>query len=225
MTCPVVLAARYRAGVNAELSHPAHLLPTPVCVAAGPVGALCGALLWPRQLETVQPGQGAVCSMCTRQQATAIRLPPADARTSTGEHATGPDGTTYSALGWPVHLRGDHVVLPLRHDTAAHVVPVELVETIMPILTSLDRPVAVLLHPDAPGNGIVITGEPYGVPLPWPDTVQTVSGMLVLPPSETPHGPVSWWYQAPAHALGTYREIDIFAAVRKAGHIAQPQQS
>lgn len=112
------------------------------------------------------------------------------------------------------------MVLPLGHCATAQIVPVDLAEAIMPILTALDRPAPALLHPDAPGCGVVIAGEPYGVPLPWPEAVQVVTGMLALPPSLTPHGPVRWYRQAPDHPLATCREIDIFAAVRTAGPAA-----
>ncbi|MGH3777374.1 MAG: hypothetical protein ACRDRR_16880 [Pseudonocardiaceae bacterium] len=212
MSCAAVLAARYRPGVGAQASHPVHLLPLPVRAADSAVGALCGALLSPRQLETVEPGQGTPCSMCVRQQAATIQ-PPTTA-------ATRLDSTAYCALGWPVHVQGDHVVLPLGNCATAQIVPVDLAEAMTPILIALDRPAPVLLHPDAPGCGVIIAGEPYGVPLPWPDAVQVVTGVLALPPSRTPNGPVYWYGQAPIHPLATCREIDIFAAARTAAKAA-----
>lgn len=135
--------------------------------------------------------------------------------------ATHPDETAYQGLGWPVHLQGDQVVLPLGQCATALVVPMDLAEAITPILTALNRPAPVLLHPDAAGCCVVIAGEPYGVPLPWPEPVRVVTGVLALPPSQTPHGPVRWYRQAPTHPLGTCREIDVFAAVRTAGQAAQ----
>ena len=226
MSCPTVLAARYRPGVGAQASHPVHLLPLPVRAADSAAGALCGALLSPQSLETVEPGQGTPCSMCVQQQAATIHTPSTDAATPQLAGLTaGLDGTAYCALGWPVRLRGEQVVLPLGHCATAQIVPMDLAETIMPILNALDRPAPVLLHPDAPGCGVVIAGEPYGIPLPWPETVQVITGMLALPPSGTPHGPVRWYRQAPAHPLATCREIDVFAAVRTAGQAAHRPQS
>ncbi|MGH3815123.1 MAG: hypothetical protein ACRDUV_22205, partial [Pseudonocardiaceae bacterium] len=226
VSCPTVLAARYRPGVGAQASHPVHLLPLPVHAADSAAGALCGALLSPQNLETVEPGQGTPCSMCVRQQAATIQAPTTEeaAAPQLAGPSTGLDGTAYCALGWPVRLQDEHVVLPLGHCATAQIVPMDLVEAITPILTALDRPAPVMLHPDAPGCGVVIAGEPYGVPLPWPDAVQVVTGMLALPPSETPHGPVRWYGQAPAHPLATCREIDIFAAVRTAGQAAHGPQ-
>ncbi|MGH3882295.1 MAG: hypothetical protein ACRDRY_11055 [Pseudonocardiaceae bacterium] len=221
MSCATVLAARYRPGVGAQASHPVHLLPLPVRAADHAASALCGALLSPQKLETVEPGQGTPCSMCARQQAAMIQVSTTETATpQPAGSATGLDRTAYRALGWPVHMQGDHVVLPLGNRATAQIVPVDLAEAITPILTALDRPAPVLLHPDAPGCGVVIAGEPYGVPLPWPDAVQVVTGMLALPPSQTPNGPVRWYGQAPTHPLATCREIDIFAAVRTAAQAA-----
>ena len=135
--------------------------------------------------------------------------------------ATHPAETDYRRLGWSVHLEGDQVVLPLGQCATALIMPMDLAEAIAPLLTALNSPAPVLLHPDAPGRGVVIAGEPYGVLLPWPEAVQVVPGALTLPPSKTSHGPVRWYRQAPTHPLDTCREIDVFAAVRKAGRAAQ----
>jgi hypothetical protein len=170
------------------------------------VGAFCGELLSLPKPEAVESGQGVACPMCVLQHAATAQAPRSE--------------TDYSALGWPVHLQGDQLVLPLGHCATAQIVPVELAAAITPILAALDRPVPVLVHPDAPDCGVVITGEPYGVPLPWPETVQVVTGMLALPPSRTPHGPVHWYQQAPHHPLATCREIDVFSAMRTAGPVA-----
>lgn len=228
MSFAAVLAARYRPGVGARAAHPVHLIPLPVRAADGAVGALCGALLSLRDLETVEPGQGMPCSMCVLQRAVttqvqATELPTEAAMPQRAGLATHPDETAYRELGWPVRRQGDQVVLPLGHCATALVVPVGLAEAIMPILTALDHPAPVLLRPDNPGCGVVIAGEPYGVPLPWPETVQVVTGTLTLPPSRTSHGPVRWYGQAPTHSLATCREIDVFAAVRTVGQAAHRQ--
>lgn len=230
MSGAAVLAARYRPGVDTQATHPVHLIALPVSAAVGAVGALCGTLLSPQKLETVEPGQGKPCSMCVLRHAATTQpstteLPTEAAMRQRARLATHPDETTaYRGPDWPVHLQGDQVVLPLGHCATALVMPMDLAETIMPILTVLDRPAPVLLHPDAPGCGVVIAGEPYGVPLPWPEAVQVVTGMLVLPPSRTPRGPVHWYRQAPTQPLGICREIDIFAAIRTAGRAARGSQ-
>jgi hypothetical protein len=90
----------------------------------------------------------------------------------------------------PGSITNAPVPLPLGHYATAQIVPVDLAEVIRLILTALDRPAPVLLHPDAPECGVVMAGEPYGVPLPWPEAVQVVTGMLALSPSQTSHGPV-----------------------------------
>ncbi|MDQ4010425.1 MAG: hypothetical protein M3228_06955 [Actinomycetota bacterium] len=209
MSCAAALTARYRPGVDAQATHPVHLVPPlPVRTEVGAVGAFCGALLSLPKLETVEPGQGVPCSMCVLQHAATTTQAPR---------------TNYSSLGWPVHVHGDQLVLPLGHCATAQILPVDLAAAITPILAALDRPVPVLLHPDAPGCGVVIAGEPYGVPLPWPETVQVVTGMLALPPSRTPHGPVRWYQQAPCDPLASCREIDVFAAMRTAGRAAHGQ--
>ena len=164
-----MLATRYRAGAAADATRPVHLVPLPVQTAVGAVGAFCGELLSLPKPEAVESGQGVACPMCVLQHAATAQAPRSE--------------TDYSALGWPVHLQGDQLVLPLGHCATAQIVPVELAAAITPILAALDRPVPVLVHPDAPDCGVVITGEPYGVPLPWPETVQAVTGCWRCPPA------------------------------------------
>ena len=209
MSPAAALAARYLPGADADATRPVHLVPLPVRTTVGAIGAFCGTLLSLPKLEAVESGQGVACPLCVLQHAATAQTPRSE--------------TDYSALGWPVHLQGDQLVLPLGHCATAKIVPVELAAAITSILAALDRPVPALVHPDAPGCGVVIAGEPYGVPLPWPETVQVVTGMLPLPPSRTPHGPVNWYQQPPHHPLTTCREIDIFSAIRTAGPVAHEQ--
>jgi hypothetical protein len=172
------LAARYRPGADADATHPVHLVPLPVRTAVGAVGAFCGALLSLPKLETVESGQGVPCPMCVMQHCPTMQVPRSE--------------TDYSSLGWPVHVQGDQVMLPLGHCATAQIVPVELAVAITPILAALDRPVPVLVHPDAPGCGVVIAGEPYGVPLPtginehhsirWPPAGRSTSSPRYAPP-------------------------------------------
>lgn len=65
-------------------------------------------------------------------------------------------------------------------------------------------------------NWIVLAGEPYGVVLAWPSEVHRASGSLPLPPTTTPHGPITWVHPPPSNALQLCREIDVFGAVRTA---------
>ncbi|HEY6422315.1 MAG TPA: hypothetical protein VIY28_03520 [Pseudonocardiaceae bacterium] len=137
------------------------------------------------------------------------------------ERATrAPHPDAYRKLGWPVRQQGGQLVLPLGKCATAQIVPADLAEPITQMLIALARPVPVLLHPDAPGHWVLIAGEPYGVPLPWPDTVQVITGMLGLPPGQTPHGPLRW-HRPPTHPLANCREIDVFAAARTAEKAAQ----
>ncbi|MGH3897803.1 MAG: hypothetical protein ACRDTA_06015 [Pseudonocardiaceae bacterium] len=225
MNSAAVLAARYRPGLDVQATHPVHLIPLPFRAEIGLVSSFCGSLLCPQKLETVKLTEGTRCSMCVLQYAVATQSPitelPTGAASPQGAGPTTRLGeAAYCALDWPVHLQGDRVVLPLGQCATAQIMPVDLIEAITPILTALDRPMSVLVHPDAAGCGVVIAGEPYGVPLPWPETVQVVTGMLALPPSRTPQGPVGWYHQAPTQPLANCREIDVFAAVRTAEQAA-----
>ncbi len=84
------------------------------------------------------------------------------------------------------------------------------------ILTAQGCAPAVLAHPYAPEHQIVLTGERYGLTLPWPHQVHRVIGFLPLPPTVTPRGPVSWIQPPQPDSLRLCREIDLFAALRTA---------
>lgn len=77
------------------------------------------------------------------------------------------------------------------------------------------RPV-VLTHPYAPEHRVMLAGEPYGVMLPWPPGVHRITGTLLLPPTVTPRGPLTWVCPPQPDALRLCREIDILAALRTA---------
>ncbi|HEY6423530.1 MAG TPA: hypothetical protein VIY28_09855 [Pseudonocardiaceae bacterium] len=208
MSCAAVLAARYR----------------PVRAMRGAVGALCGALLSRQKLETFKLGQGMPCSLCVLQRAAPTQVQTTEMPTVAGVPQQGrratPEEAAYRKAGWPVRRQGSQVVLPLGQCATARIVPADLAEVITQILTALARPVPVLEHPGAPGCCVLIAGEPFSGPLPWPAQAQVVTGMLVLPPSQTPHGPVRWHRQAPIRPLANCREIDVFAAARTAGKAA-----
>jgi hypothetical protein len=60
----------------------------------------------------------------------------------------------------------------------------------------------------------VLTGEKFGVMLPWPAQVHRVTGVLLLPPTVTLRGPISWARSPHADSLRLCREIDLFGALR-----------
>jgi hypothetical protein len=72
----------------------------------------------------------------------------------------------------------------------------------------------VLAHPDLPNHHIVLTGERYGVTLPWPPGVCQLTGAVMLPPTTTPRGPVTWRRPPRQDSLRLSREIDVFGALR-----------
>lgn len=120
----------------------------------------------------------------------------------------------YGAWNWPVTCHEDRVLLTIGGTTTALLVPVGLADRVQPILAARSCPVPVLTHPDAPAHRVFVAGEPYGAPLPWPQSVQAVGGTLPLPPTVTPHGRFRWHSSPDRHQPDTSREIDIFAAVQ-----------
>ncbi|MGH4021486.1 MAG: hypothetical protein ACRDT0_20095 [Pseudonocardiaceae bacterium] len=156
-------------------------------------------------LHVVVPGQsagvhrGCLSTQCLLHQD--AERPPADP-------------TAYEKWGWPVTACGDQVLLTLDAEATALALPTGLVEAVTPILAALDRSAPVLVHPGAPQHRVLLAGEPFGVPLPWPAGVHTVTGALPLPPSTTPLGPITWHQPPSTPDLRTCREIDIFGAVR-----------
>jgi hypothetical protein len=67
-----------------------------------------------------------------------------------------------------VTLHGDQVQLSLCHEVSALAMPVPLCTEVTKILTDQGCAPAALAHPDTPNQRIILTGERYGVPLPWP---------------------------------------------------------
>ncbi len=123
---------------------------------------------------------------------------------------------------------GDQLLLALGTDVTALVLPSALADAVTPILAALDRAPPVLAHPGAPEHRIVLAGEPYDVPLPWPPGVHPVTGALPLPPSTTRQGTVRWNQPPRNPDLRTCREIDVFGAVHttlRAAAVAQREPS
>ncbi|MGH4002414.1 MAG: hypothetical protein ACRDTJ_33670, partial [Pseudonocardiaceae bacterium] len=122
----------------------------------------------------------------------------------------------YRMWGWPVILRGDQVWRNLEPDTAALIIPVLVAARVIEILNQRRCPSLTLVHPDTPDHRVLLTGERYGVALPWPPSVYQATGTLPLPPTKTARGPVTWVHPPEAVALRLCREVDVFAALRTA---------
>jgi hypothetical protein len=220
-----VVLVRYRPGVVGETARTVHLVPLPPDERAGAVGAWCGAALMLHDIETVTPGEGMPCTVCVITHATST--------TPTGEPSTeGPDtvgvaglaagGVCYQEWGWPVTLHRDRVRLSLHHDVSALAIPVQLCTEVTGVLTRRRCMPPVMVHPDMPGHRIVLTGERYGVRLPWPAGVRRITGVLLLPPTVTPLGPITWARPPGVDSLRLCREIDLFGALRTALNDGRP---
>lgn len=185
------------------------------------ISTLCAAMLVVEQVETADLGAGMPCPRCrilrtaTERPVTSARGLPAVGPTPIHRRAR-PEG--YAALGWPITVRGDQVLLTLGGDVSALVLPTTLAEQTVQVLTGRARPVPVLANPSAPQHRILITGEPFGIPLPWPDEVHTATGHLPLPPTMTPRGAITWAHLPDGHVLSFCREIDVRDAVHTALH-------
>lgn len=124
--------------------------------------------------------------------------------------------TAYRTWDWPVTLRHDQIWLDLRHEAVALVIPTLLATDVTRILTQRRCPPPVLAHPYAPEHQVLLAGEQFGIALPLPPTVHRVTGSLLLPPSATARGPVTWVRPPEPHPLRLSREIDILGALRTA---------
>ncbi|MGQ0778013.1 MAG: hypothetical protein ACT4NY_26985 [Pseudonocardiales bacterium] len=118
------------------------------------------------------------------------------------------------AWGWPVTLRRNQISLNLDSDTVALIIPVPLATEVTAILTQRRCSVPVLAHPYAPEHRILLVAERFGVALPWPPGVHQVAGTLLLPPTVTPRGPITWAQLPEPDTLRLSREIDVLAALR-----------
>ncbi|HET9257527.1 MAG TPA: hypothetical protein VFO16_20320 [Pseudonocardiaceae bacterium] len=216
-TRPVILA-RYRPGAAGETARLVHLVPLPRQTPTAGV-ALCGAVLRPELVEILTPGEGMPCSRCLLSHVRdSPQPPPATAADEAPPHCKGPRSAalTYQRWGWPVTQHRDEVWLALEPEAVALLIPAPLATVVTELLCQRRCPPPVLAHPDTPGHRIVLAGEPYGVCLPWPSDVYRASGTLPLPPTATPHGPITWVHRPRHDALQLCREIDVIAALRTA---------
>lgn len=110
-------------------------------------------------------------------------------------------------------VRDDQVWLALDQCAVALLVPLALAEQVDTILSSWRCPPAVLAHPDAPDHQVFLAGEPYGVALGWPRGVQRIAGSVLLPPTVTPRGQLTWIQPPGPDALRLCREVDLAAAL------------
>ncbi|MGH3692675.1 MAG: hypothetical protein ACRDRX_01495 [Pseudonocardiaceae bacterium] len=217
---PVVLV-RYRHGVVGETARSVHLVPLSTGVRASAVRALCGTVLMLAEMDTVTPGEGMPCTACVLDRMSVVAAEE--------EPLSGSAEDDVQEWNWPVTLHHGQLRLRLGDEVSAHAIPVRLGVDVTRILRRRRCAPAVLAHPYAPDHRIVLTGEKYEVALPWPAGVHRVTGVLLLPPTGTPRGPITWTQSPRADSLQRCREIDLFGALRTAlsdsshdGHACSP---
>jgi len=217
---PPVMLIRYRDGVIGQTARTVHLVPMSEQREASAFGAWCGALLRWDAIETVPVGQGFPCIPCVVNQAivtTTAAGPAVGCTASADPNSPGPgllNEPLYQAWGWPVTQHPGKVRLSLHPDASATAIPITLGTQVTEVLTARHCAPAVLVHPDAPEHLIVLTGEPFSVALPWPPGVYQITGTLMLPPTTTPRGPVTWVVPPCRDSMRLTREIDVFGALR-----------
>lgn len=217
------MLVRYRAGAIGQAAGTVHLVPVPGGTEVGTntevgantegnmVGALCGGLMCPEQIEAVRPGVGVPCTACLVNQATNTGWPVAGSESGDAEISGGP---ACSGWGWPVIQERGLIQLRLDCNASAIAIPISLCIKVTRVLTARHCAPAVLAHPYAPEHHIVLTGEKFGAALPWPSGVYQVGGAVMLPPTVTVSGPVTWVQPPSRDSLRLSREIDVFGALR-----------
>jgi hypothetical protein len=209
-----VMLVRYRPGVAGQTAREVHLVPMLDARVADTVGTLCGALLSLEEIEALSPGQGMSCMMCALHQVNATAPVVESPAGSPDSEGTGLiNGAVYQAWDWPVIQHRDQIRLSLDSDVSAIEVPILLSAEVTQILTERHCAPAVLAHPYAPQRHLILVGERFGVALPWPPSVQQVIGAVMLPPTMTPRGPITWVQPPRQDSLHLSREIDVFSAL------------
>ena len=122
----------------------------------------------------------------------------------------------YQTWGWPLIQHHGLVQLRLGGEVSATAIPMPISAEVTRILTDRYCAPAVLVHPYAPEHHMVLAGEKFGAPLPWPLGVYQVNGALMLPPTMTIDGPITWVQPPSRDSLRLCREIDVFGALRTA---------
>ncbi|HET9257202.1 MAG TPA: hypothetical protein VFO16_18660 [Pseudonocardiaceae bacterium] len=208
-----VVPVRCRADVVGETARVVHLISVPAGDTAA-VSALCGMPLIVSDIEPVSLGHGMPCNACLLNQ---VASRPAEPLASGADSAGPLDGGTYQAWGWPVAQRGDRVRLNLDRDVSAFVIPAELALDLTQTLTARRCTPAVPVNPYMPGHHVLLAGERYGIALSWPSGVHQITGHLLLPPTATCRGKITWIRPPMKDSLRLCREIDLLAALRTAG--------
>jgi hypothetical protein len=205
------MLVRYRADVISQTAGTVHLVPVLDEREASVAVALCGALLCPEEIEMVGHGMGMPCPACLASRAIAMGSSAAGCEGGDAEIVSGP---VYSAWGWPVTQQRDLIQLSLDCDASAIAIPIPLSVEVTRVLTVRRCAPAVLAHPCAPEHHMVLTGEKFGAALPWPSGVYEVSRSVMLPPTMTVGGPITWVQPPSKDSLRLSREIDVFGALR-----------
>ncbi|HXT44782.1 MAG TPA: hypothetical protein VN748_11820 [Pseudonocardiaceae bacterium] len=219
-----VLLVRHRAGIISQASRTVHLVRMPTGCETGVAAALCGGLLCREDMEVVEPGQGVPCQVCLMNQTSALTagvvpdaVVPAQEQSFVADfngNAGFPGGPAYQAWGWPVSAHRGLIQLRLDCDASAIAIPIPISAEVTQVLTTRHCVPAVLAHPYAPEHHMVLTGERFGATLPWPSGVYEVTGAVMLPPTKTLYGRITWVQPPSQDSLRLSREIDVFGALR-----------
>ncbi|MGH3794102.1 MAG: hypothetical protein ACRDSP_04370 [Pseudonocardiaceae bacterium] len=199
-----------------------HLAPLPEGALSSALTALCGTLLHPDAVEQVTAGEGTPCSPCLVSHIATLPGEPLAAAAEALDPGPAAAASTYREWGWPVLLRRDQVWLALGAEAVALTVPTAAAARAAALLTVRRCPPAMFAHPYAPEHQVLLAGEPYGVALPWPPGVHQVATSVLLPPTMTPRGPLTWTRAPLPDALTLCREIDVLAALRAAADEPPP---
>lgn len=202
-----LLLVRQRAGVLGQSDRTVHLLPLPPDGATGVMAALCGGLLRLEEIEAADSGDDLRCQVCTENQAIAAGVGVDSSAAVASEFP-------YRAWNWPVIEQDDLVQLRLDGDVSAIAIPIPLSARVTQVLIDRFCLPAVLAHPYAPDHHLVLTGERFGAPLPWPSGIYQVTDAIMLPPTMTICGPITWIQPPSKDSLRLSREIDVFGALR-----------
>lgn len=209
-----VILARRRD--TADQDDTVHLFPLPLPEHNhhGAATALCGIRLRADQIATADPGHGGRdwCTMCFTAHVTGGLSAPYADPTVAGRAAA---VRAYTALGWPITHHREEIRLDLD-DAVALLLPAIIAAEVTELLVSRRCPPAVIAHPATPAHRVILAGDRYAVPLPWPAGVQRITSHVVLPPTTTARGPVLWARAPERHSLRFCREIDVLAALRAA---------